>query len=287
MEGVKQEFSGQVGDVAGRDVIHHNYGHGHGRPLTKTERSELNKLVQQLETEYGEPAWQTWKFLHRTIGVESIDAMHLAHRDQAETIVGLLLDRAKLRQAHAQMQKDYDLVAESRDVQDEDVKQLTAQVASLTHANAAMQRLQQSATKSTARDREVHDLTERLFQANHACGDMQRRYESARTSLAESQSSYTAAAAAAVSFRKRWLWSWAAAGAISCLVLVLSYQTYKLRGTLRATEARLSVFEFEGKAYGIGSSVSNDDTATLKCVLGERGAPEWQATGKLKNRART
>ncbi|ARU23646.1 hypothetical protein RSSE_c3263 [Ralstonia solanacearum] len=285
MEAVKQEFSGPVGDVAGRDIINHNYSHG--RPLTKAERSELNKLVQQLETEHGELGWQTWKFLHRTIGVENIETMCLDHRDQAETILGLLLDRAKAQKAHAQLEKDYDRLAEALHIQDEDVKQLTAQVETLTRSNAAIQRLHQSATKTTARDKEVHDLTERLFQANRSCSDMQQRYESARASLSESQSRYAAAVSSAVSFRKRWLWSWGAIGVLACLMVALSYQTFKLRNTLHATEARLSVCEFEGKTYGVGSSVTNDDVATLKCVLGERGTPEWQATGKPRNRAKT
>jgi hypothetical protein len=95
MEEVKQEFNGAVGDVAGRDIINHH--HTQGRLLTKVERIELHKLVQRLETEFGEPGWQTWKFLHRTIGVENIDAMCLSHRDQADTILNLLLERASLQ----------------------------------------------------------------------------------------------------------------------------------------------------------------------------------------------
>ncbi|QOK96793.1 hypothetical protein HF909_10345 [Ralstonia pseudosolanacearum] len=285
MEAVKQEFSGPVGDVAGRDIINNNYSHG--RPLTKAERSELNKLVQQLENEYGELGWQTWKFLHRTIGVENIETMCLDHRSQAETILGLLLDRAKAEKAHAQLQQDYDQIAESLDIQDEDVKQLTVQVETLTRSNAAMQRLHQSATKTTARDKEVNELAEKLYQANRSCSDMQRRYELSRASLEESQSRYAAAVGSAISFRKRWLWSWGAIGVLTCLMVTLSYQTYKLRNTLRATEARLSVCEFEGKTYGVGSSVSGDAAAALKCVLGERGTPEWQAAGKPRNRAKT
>jgi hypothetical protein len=95
MEEVKQEFSGSVGDVAGRDIVNHNYTQG--RLLTKSERVELHRLVQRLESDFGELGWQTWKFLHRTIGVENIESMCLAHRDQAETILNLLLERARLQ----------------------------------------------------------------------------------------------------------------------------------------------------------------------------------------------
>lgn len=95
MEEIRQEFTGPVGDVAGRDIVNHNYTQG--RLLTKAERVELHKLVQRLENDFGEPGWQTWKFLHRTIGVENIEVMCLAHRDQAEAILNLLLERARLQ----------------------------------------------------------------------------------------------------------------------------------------------------------------------------------------------
>lgn len=97
MTGVNQEFQGPIeGGVAGRDII--NNHHTNGRLLTKVERVELHRLVQQLENEFGEPGWQTWKFLHRTIGVENIEVMCLGHRDQAETILQLLLKRATLQE---------------------------------------------------------------------------------------------------------------------------------------------------------------------------------------------
>lgn len=90
---IKGDFAGQM---AGGDII--NNLHTQGRLLTKAERIELHRLVQRLESEFGEPGWQTWKFLHRTIGVENIETMCLAHRDQAETILNLLLARATLQE---------------------------------------------------------------------------------------------------------------------------------------------------------------------------------------------
>lgn len=92
MQEIKGDFTGQL---AGGDIVNHNYTQG--RLLTKAERVELHRLVQRLENDFGEPGWQTWKFLHRTIGVENIEVMCLDHLGPAETILNLLLERARLR----------------------------------------------------------------------------------------------------------------------------------------------------------------------------------------------
>ncbi|WP_336816893.1 hypothetical protein [Burkholderia gladioli] len=93
----KQEFIGPVGDVAGRDVVNNNFGHG--RLLTKGERIDLNRRVQMLEMEFGVPGWRTWKFLHRTIGIDNIESMHLIHRDPADAILELLQEVSRLQRA--------------------------------------------------------------------------------------------------------------------------------------------------------------------------------------------
>lgn len=92
----KQSFSGSIDNVAGRDVINQNI-QGLGRCLTKEERNALNSKVQELATKFDEPGWQTWKFLHRTIGVDNIEEMRIEHRDPANAIVDLILDNSKLK----------------------------------------------------------------------------------------------------------------------------------------------------------------------------------------------
>ncbi len=286
MDGVNQQFAGAVGDVAGRDVVHHNYSLG--RLLTKAERVELNKLVQLLESEFGEPGWQTWKFLHRTVGVENIETMYLGHRDQAETILGLLLDRAKLQREYAEAHSNFTDVANAFRLRDDEVKKLLARLEGANRSYAELHGQYLAAKANPLRSRAVEELMDKLQATGQQRNDVQRRYESAKASLTECQSRFTAAEATAGAFRRRWLWSSAAAGVASCLTLLLSYDDYKLRSAVRAIEARLSVCEFEGKAYGVGSSISPDDGTTLKCAVSQLGRPEWQQSQERpKGRAKT
>jgi len=97
-EKIQQTFHGPVGQVAGGDIVeHHSHYYDGGRELTKQERSELNAKVNKLEAEYDEPGWKTWRFLHRTIGIKSIEAMRLGQRDSAHAILDLLLENASLQ----------------------------------------------------------------------------------------------------------------------------------------------------------------------------------------------
>jgi hypothetical protein len=86
---VNQRFDGPVDQVAAGDI--HNHLPQSGRPLTRAERQDLNKLVCRLEEEGGEPGWQIWRFLHRTIGVDGIESMRIEHRDSAEELLALKL----------------------------------------------------------------------------------------------------------------------------------------------------------------------------------------------------
>lgn len=91
---MNQTFTGAVDQVAARDI--NNY-HQPGRALTKVERSALNRLVRKLEDEHREPGWKTWRFLHRTIGVDSVDSMTIEHRDIAEELLNLQIRCAELQ----------------------------------------------------------------------------------------------------------------------------------------------------------------------------------------------
>lgn len=93
---MNQRFVGPVEQVAAGDI--HNYP-ATGRALTKGERIALNAQVRQLEECHGEAGWRTWRFLHRVIGVDNLDAMRIEHRDVAEELLGLLLKCAQLQAA--------------------------------------------------------------------------------------------------------------------------------------------------------------------------------------------
>jgi len=92
----KQSFSGDVDQVAGRDVVNQHI-HGMGRFLTKKERNFLNGKIQKLEAKFNLPGWQTWEFLHKNIGINSINDMKIEHRDPANAIVDLLIENSCLK----------------------------------------------------------------------------------------------------------------------------------------------------------------------------------------------
>lgn len=88
---------GPVGVVTAGDV--HNHVNPFGRALTKAERVELNDLVKILDDEYGYPGWETWQYLHKTIGFEGIDAMCIGHRDAAIELLKLRIHCSELQRA--------------------------------------------------------------------------------------------------------------------------------------------------------------------------------------------
>lgn len=90
-----QEFNSPVGQVVQADTFT-QINHVAGRLLTTQERIELNNKVKLLNEDFGEPGWKTWRFLHRTIGVENVEAMCIGHRDSAHAIIDLLLERGNL-----------------------------------------------------------------------------------------------------------------------------------------------------------------------------------------------
>jgi len=93
---VEQSFSGPInGDVAGRDVVNQIIT-DNVRLLTRQERIEINNKVNYLADTFGEDARGTWRYLHKTMGVESVEEFRLDHRDALTAIVDLLIDRAKL-----------------------------------------------------------------------------------------------------------------------------------------------------------------------------------------------
>lgn len=95
------DIDSNFGQVA--ETIENHYAESPlGRLLVKAERAELTDLVKKLESESGQPGWKTWKFLHRTIGVESIDELRFAHRDSALELLALLLRCAELENELAQ-----------------------------------------------------------------------------------------------------------------------------------------------------------------------------------------
>lgn len=84
---VEIAIDGENNKVIGRDFYHINQYMS--RPLTKDERVELNRKVQAMAELMKEPAWEAWRLVHRVVGVDSIDQMHLEHLGPIEVVFEL------------------------------------------------------------------------------------------------------------------------------------------------------------------------------------------------------
>jgi hypothetical protein len=268
MELARQDFSGTVGNVAARDIVN-NHHHTHGRPLTKQERVELNKAVQRLEAEFGEPSWQTWKFLHRTIGIESIEGMCLGHRDQAEAILQLLIDRATYRKTLEERSKKSQQSEENTTLKRHN-NELAERLAHLQKAYALLEK--RSATNAQKAD-ETTTLSRRNGELTDHLAKLQKSYSAIEMRLARSNSlvSSTNQTAKKLS-RTRWLLalSFAAIGAIA-------YWSSTLNTRLKAARADDLVCRMDGRTYAIGEVVDQRNAPDLQCAVGGiNHQAEWQ-----------
>ncbi|MFZ6690253.1 hypothetical protein [Undibacterium sp. SXout20W] len=92
----KQSFNNSIENVAGRDVVNQTVINK-GRHLTNDERITLNAKIQSQQVNFSVSAGNTWKFLHRTLGVNSVKFMHIEHLDPANAIVDLMIENSKLK----------------------------------------------------------------------------------------------------------------------------------------------------------------------------------------------
>lgn len=67
------------------------------RNLTLEERKVLHNKVKQIEQTSGEQGWVTWRFIHRAIGVESIEDLKLDQKEAVSILLDLLMERATLK----------------------------------------------------------------------------------------------------------------------------------------------------------------------------------------------
>jgi hypothetical protein len=91
---IQQTIQGGVKQLAAGDIHNHP---GSGRALTRAERIDLNRQVDELENQSGDSRREIWLELHRLIGVNSIDEMCIEHLAAASALLELRLQNATLR----------------------------------------------------------------------------------------------------------------------------------------------------------------------------------------------
>ncbi|WP_175841672.1 hypothetical protein [Burkholderia arboris] len=266
---------GKVADsIIGRDVVNHNYGQG--RLLTRTERVDLNKLVRQLEIEFGAPGWQTWKFLHRTIGVENIETMCLVHRDPAETILGLLLDRAKLQQTPSGHELPISVDTAALANKNREIAELDGR---FRKQGEAMQALRADLGKARAETKKRVDevlklvdsfatLKKKLETSQGNNRDLSAELEKAKQRIAVGRRNLAALAIALLVV-------------VTCGAIIWRKADTSAKA-LQVLESKQCMYA--GKPYAVGSIIDNPSAPDIECIATDRDAsPEWQ---ELKARRR-
>ncbi|VVD97667.1 hypothetical protein PCO31110_01973 [Pandoraea communis] len=259
-----QEFHGQVGEVAGRDIVNHH--HAKGRPLTKDERRSLNNYVKQLEDEYGESGKQTWTSIHRILGNDNIEEMSIEQLKPTEAILQLLLSNAQLKRQAASAGNDPDLTTKLRLLAD----QLSSAIAERDDLKTKLVQYHQAYTslekrfKSQARDLEASESKySRLMEAADEVSLINERNKAAVSDLANVRHSA----------RRLRIW------ALLALTVAAAggYGTYAFRQQAIAARSALNGCSFGGKPYSLGSIIDNPQAPDIQCVsMGNGRRPEWQ-----------
>lgn len=91
----RQDFQGAVSQAIQAETVNQIHIASQGKPLTWQERSDLNSKVSLLESQHGKSGKETWRFLHRTMGVNNIREMTSEHKESAHGLLDLLLDMAE------------------------------------------------------------------------------------------------------------------------------------------------------------------------------------------------
>lgn len=258
VEGDSNRTAGEV-YIEDRSVqtVHHH--HSQGRLLTPQERSELNTKVNRLEKEFGSPGWQTWRSLHRYAGVENIDEMRIDHRDSVNAILDLMLEVATL--------KAIPTSAGSSDTDRLHARELAA----LAVRNGELAAKLEEAARRSAELQQLLGIAEgKLASAIDAL--RQAGLENAVLGRSIAASRRRARLFATLSI----LIGAGAAGA--------SFAAYEQAQRAALVEQRLSVCEFEGKPYAIGSTLTGPPTR--ECVAGDDGVAIWRAVTVKPGRAR-
>lgn len=256
IEKILQTFLGPVGQVAGGNIENHTY-HAGGRELTKQERIDLNVKVKRLEAEYEEPGWKTWKFLHRTIGIENIEAMRLGQQNSAHAILDLLLENASL-QSRVGIGDD-----RARNLAEVAIQNgnLTAQLREAKEKSFRLERMLSEETRLSASLRTRLDNTCGLVEENNQKLAGAKRYWQeldGKLHIAHKRG------------RRRLFFSLA----FGSLAIASSAFAYYQNARATAADARLSACAYAGKAYAIGSILSG--SSDRECVRTKEGRYIWQ-----------
>jgi hypothetical protein len=254
---------------AGRDLI--NIVQPNSKRLTNAQRRDLNKLVRRLDVEYNESGAQTWTSIHRILDVNSIDTMLIEQYKPTEAILQLLIDNAQLRYKDKNRDDDGDLRAQL----DQSARALTKLTERNGEIAANSKKYQQAYTILETRNQKQGAEIESLkSQTGSLTTQLQRAQEQAKR--------VSAAQASIATGRKHLLMVIGYAALVSLGCVVLGVQGQHLHQRLQTTMARLTVCEFAGKFYSVGSVADIKGSPGATCTMVKDDLPPQWSLAKLK-----
>jgi len=257
VEGEGNRTAGEV-YIEDRSVqtVHHH--HSQMRLLTQPERTELNAKVIRLEKEFGPSARQTWRTLHRYAGVDYVREMRVDHLGSTHAILDLMFEVAALKAAKSGAPSDTDRLH-------------ARELAALAVRNGELAAKLEEAVRRSAELQQLLGIAEgKLASAIDAL--RQAGLENAVLGRSIAASRRRARLFATLSM----LIGAGAAGA--------SFAAYEQAQRAALVEQRLTVCEFEGKPYAIGSTLTGPPTR--ECVAGDDGVAMWRAVTVKPGRSR-
>ncbi|KWD09666.1 hypothetical protein WM34_29500 [Burkholderia ubonensis] len=263
-----------VGDVAGRDIV--NVHAIRARPLTKEERRTLNGYVRKLDSDFGQSGKQTWSSIHKILGVNSIEDIHVEQYSPAEAILLQLLEIAELRtslgaatevsseRANAQLARELDEQKRSYvDLEARFKKQAEAMQSLRTSASRAAGKADKTLDGALRMADTVTNLKRQLEVSENGRREIATTLKTTQTKLASMRLNLVALAVALV------------VAAIS--IAVIWYKADSSVKALQVMEAQSKECMFAGKPYAVGSVIDNADAPDIECVAGVRGSqPAWK-----------
>ncbi|PAK13980.1 MULTISPECIES: hypothetical protein [Burkholderia cepacia complex] len=263
-----------VGDVAGRDIV--NVHAIRARPLTKEERRKLNGYVRKLDSDYGQSGKQTWSSIHKILGVNSIEEIHVEQYSPTEAILLQLLEIAELRtsigvstegsgeRANAQLARE--LEEQRRSYMDLEAR--------FKKQAEAMQSLRTSASKAEGKADKTLDGALRMADT---VTNLKRQLEVSENGRREIASTLKAAQSKLGSMRLNLLALSVALVVAAVSVAVIWYKADSSAKALQVMEAQSNACMFAGKPYAVGSVIDNAEAPDIECVAGVRGGqPAWK-----------
>ncbi|WP_432721429.1 hypothetical protein R0381_002438 [Jeongeupia wiesaeckerbachi] len=265
-EGKTVSFGGAQIDQAAAGDINNYYGEDKGRELNAAEKREIHLKVERLSATTNDALVEIRSRL-KTLFNAGINELRLEQRDAVNKLLDAWNEIAELQHNRTQQSAELD---ENAGAMTKVVQQVTALSAQLKLSTAHEQQYLQQLAEAKLQAKQYQ---EQLAEA-------QRQAEQLRLAKPLRPLCQTCSTAAARLARSRRGLVLAAGVAVVAILATtyLGYQAYTATNVAQAAEARLSVCEFDGKPYTVGSIVANDGAADLECVRPEKLAlPYWQA----------